>query len=165
MIFPPENPPPIPTVQPQWRSVANALRLLTQPPASLSVLDRRRAHLLAWLLLVMILLTLTGLLLVLIVNPAGNPRRGEYVRLILLLLVLFGLAYGLIRAGYYQLSAVLTILCAVCGPWGSLVVDPSVAQGDFVPLTYTYLETLIARADQALYIAKYRGRNQVAMSR
>jgi diguanylate cyclase (GGDEF)-like protein len=26
------------------------------------------------------------------------------------------------------------------------------------------LETLIARADQALYIAKYKGRNQVAVS-
>jgi GAF domain-containing protein len=144
MSFPAEDPPPVPTVQLQWRSAANALRLLTQPPASLSVLDRRRAHLLAWLLLVMILLTLTGLLLVFIVNPSGNPRRGEYVRLILLLLVLVSLAYGLIRAGYYQLSAVLTILCAVCGPWGSLVVDPSVVQGDFVPLTYVMISILLS---------------------
>jgi diguanylate cyclase (GGDEF)-like protein len=108
------------------------------------VLDRRRAHLLAWLLLVMILLTVTGLILVLIVDPPGSPRRAVYLRLILLLLVLFGLAYGLIRMGYYQLSAVLTILCAVCGPWGSLVVDPTVAQGDFVPLTYVIISILLS---------------------
>ena len=143
MSFPPEDP-PVPKVQLQWRSVANALRLLTQPPASLSVLDRRRAHLLAWLLLVMLLLTVTGLLLVLIVDPAGDPRRGAYVKLILLLLVLFSLAYGLIRTGYYQLSAVLTILGAVCGPWGSLIVDPSVAHGDFVPLTYVVISILLS---------------------
>ena len=117
MNFPPEEPHPIPTVRPQWRSLLYALRLLTQPSASLPVVDRRRAHLLAWLLLVMILLTVTGLVLVLIVNPPGDPRRGEYVRLILLLLVLFGLAYALDLTGHYQLSALLTILCAVCGPW------------------------------------------------
>ncbi len=143
MNSPPEDP-PIPKFQLQWRSVANAVRLLTQPPASLSVLDRRRAHLLVWLLLVMILLTLTGLLLVLIVDPAGDPRHGTYGKLILFLLVLFSLAYGLIRAGYYQLSAVLTILGAVCGPWGSLVVDPSVTQGDFVPLTYVVISILLS---------------------
>ena len=73
------------------------------------MLDRRRAHLLVWLLLVMILLTLTGPFLILIVDPAGDLRRGAYVKLILFLLVLFSLAYGLIRAGYYRLSAVLTI--------------------------------------------------------
>lgn len=144
MSFPPEDPPPIPTVRPQWCSVVKTLRLLTQPPASLSVMDRRRAHLLAWLLLVMILLTVTGFILVLLVNPAGSPRRVEYVTLILVLLGLFGLAYGLIRVGYYQLSALLTILCAVCGPWGSLVVDPNVLQGDFVPLTYVIISILLS---------------------
>jgi diguanylate cyclase (GGDEF)-like protein len=144
MSFHPEDPTPVRTIRPQWHSLVYALRLLTQPSASLSVADRRRAHLRAWLLLVMILLTMTGLILVLIVNPPGSPRRGEYVRLILLLLALFGLAYGLNRAGQYQLSAVLTILCAVCGPWGSLVVDPSVVQGDLVPLTYVIISILLS---------------------
>jgi diguanylate cyclase (GGDEF)-like protein len=144
MNFSPEESHTPPTVRLQWRSVAKALRLLTQPPTSLSVLDRRRAHLLAWLLLIMILLSITGLILVLIVDPPGTLRRGQYVSLILLLLALFGLAYGLIRAGYYQLSAVLTILCAICGPWGSLAVDPSVVQGDFVPLTYVIISILLS---------------------
>jgi hypothetical protein len=94
MNSPSEESPTAPGSRPQWRSVTNALRLLTQPPTSLSVLDRRRAHLLAWLLLVMILLTITGLILVLIVDPPGSPRRGAYVELILLLLTLFGVAYA-----------------------------------------------------------------------
>jgi diguanylate cyclase (GGDEF)-like protein len=117
---------------------------LTQPAASLSVLDRRRAHLLAWLLLVMILLTIIGLILVLIVDPPGSPRRGEYVLLILLLLGLFSVAYVLNQKGYYQLSAVFTILVTVCGPWGSLLVDPTVVQGDFVPLTYVVISILLS---------------------
>ena len=144
MSFPPEDRPTIDKTRPQWRSLVNALRLLTQPPTSLSGLDRRRAYLLAWLLLVLILLTVTGLILVLIVNPRDSPRRGEYVSLILMLLTLFGIAYGLNRAGYHQLSTSLTILCAVCGPWGSLVVDPAVVQGDFIPLTYVVISILLS---------------------
>jgi diguanylate cyclase (GGDEF)-like protein len=108
------------------------------------VVDRRRSHLLAWLLLVMILLSVTGLILVLIVDPAGSPRRREYVLLILLLLGLFGFSYTLNRKGYVQLSAVFTILVTICGPWGSLLVDPSVVQGDFVPLMYVIISILLA---------------------
>jgi diguanylate cyclase (GGDEF)-like protein len=144
MSFFSENPHPFPNIRPQWRSVVSAVRLLTEPSAALSVVDRRRAYLLAWLLLIMILLTITGLVLVLLVNPPGSPRRVAYLSLILLLLVLFGLAYALNRRGYYRLSAVLTILCAVCGPWGSLVVDPSVMQGDFVPLAYVIVSILLS---------------------
>jgi diguanylate cyclase (GGDEF)-like protein len=144
MKFLPEEPPRTHTGRPQWRSLAKAVRLLTQPPTSLPVLDRRRAYLLAWLLLVMILLTITGLILELIVDPPGSPRRGANVGLILLLLTLIGIAYALNRTGHYQLSAVLTILCAICGPWGSLVVDPIVVQGDFVPLTYVIISILLS---------------------
>src|SRR5215207_3813609 len=55
----PETPPPDPAVRLQRRSLVKAVRVLTQPPGSIPVLDRRRAHLLAWLLLVVILLTIT----------------------------------------------------------------------------------------------------------
>lgn len=144
MSFPPEDRTPHPATHPQWRSVVDAIRLLTQAPTSLSGVDRRRAYLLSWLLLIMMLLAFTGLVLVLMVNPAGSPRRGEYLTLILVLLALFGFAYGLNRTGHYQLSAALTILCAVCGPWGSLIVDPSVIQGDFVPLTYVVISILLS---------------------
>jgi putative methionine-R-sulfoxide reductase with GAF domain len=61
-----------------------------------------------------------------------------------LLLTLFGFAYVLNRKGYYSFAATATILCAVCGPWGSLLVDPSVVQGDFVPLTYVMITILLA---------------------
>jgi diguanylate cyclase (GGDEF)-like protein len=125
-------------------NAANVLRRLTQPPASIPALDRRRAHLLAWLLLVAFLLTLSSLILELFVNPPGAPRRGQYFWLILALLVLFGAAFGLLRAGYYQYAAALTILCAVCGPWGSLIIDPTVLQGDFVPLTYVLISIILS---------------------
>jgi diguanylate cyclase (GGDEF)-like protein len=139
-----ENPRPNPPTRLSSSNLRKTVRLLTQPAASLSVLDRRRAHLLAWLLLIMILLTVLGLILVLIVDPPGSLRRGEYVTLTLLILGLFILAYVLNQKGYYQLSAVFTILVTVCGPWGSLVVDPSVIQGDFVPLTYVVISIVLS---------------------
>jgi diguanylate cyclase (GGDEF)-like protein len=146
MSFYGENPQPGPPIRPPRSNLVNTVRQLTQPAASLSlsVLDRRRSHLLAWLLLVMILLSITGLVLVLIVDPAGSPRRGEYVLLILVLLGLFSIAFALNRRGYVQLSAVFTILVTICAPWGSLLVDPSVIQGDFVPLTYVIISILLA---------------------
>lgn len=144
MSFYRENPQPGPPTRSPWSNLVNTVRQLTQPAASLSVLDRRRSHLLAWLLLILIMLSIAGLVLVLIVDPPGSPRRGEYVKLILLLLALFSSAYGLNRVGYFKLSATITILCAVCGPWGSLLVDPRVVQGDFVPLTYVIISILLA---------------------
>src|SRR5512140_1297621 len=121
MSFNRENPRPNPPTRSPWSNLGKTVRLLTQPTASLSVLDRRRSHLLAWLLLVMILLSIMGLILVLIVDPPGSLRRAEYVELILLLLALFSFAYGLNRMGYFKLSATITILCAIGGPWGSLL--------------------------------------------
>ena len=44
----------------------------------------------------------------------------------------------------------------------ALTVSIGVAEGDE---NTTDLETLIARADQAMYIAKHKGRNRVAISK
>jgi diguanylate cyclase (GGDEF)-like protein len=140
----PKDTPSDPTIPTKLLNAVNVLRRLTQPPASVPALDRRRAHLLAWLLLVAILLTLSGLILELVVNPPGSPLRGEYFWLILLLAILFSLAFGLLRAGYYQYSAILTTLCAVCAPWGSLVLDPAVLDGDLVPLTFITISILLS---------------------
>ncbi len=63
-------------------------------------------------------------------------RSDLYVFLMAGLLIGLLAGFGLNRKGIYGASAHLTITCAFLGPWGSLFVDPSILQGDFVPLTY-----------------------------
>jgi diguanylate cyclase (GGDEF)-like protein len=101
-------------------------------------------NLLAWLLLFIFLLTITALLLVMIVDPVSSPRHWEYVRLILGLDVLLIFAYGLNCAGHFSASAGLTVACAFLGPWGSLILDPTIIRGDFVPLAYSTLSILLS---------------------
>jgi diguanylate cyclase (GGDEF)-like protein len=106
--------------------------------------EGRRAHLLAWLLVFVLLLSVAALVLVLIVNPVGSPRYREYVALIFGLIGLGALAFGLNWAGHYSASAGLTVLLAAVGPWGSVVLDPVIMRGDFVPLTYVILPVLLS---------------------
>ena len=122
----------------------SAFDWLTKPPDSLPESLRRRAHLLAWLLLAIFLLIVATLLLVLIVNPPDSPRRIEYGGLIIGLVVLVTLAYFLNHAGHYYISAGLFVAGAVFGPWGSLLLDPTILHGDFVPLTYVALSVLLS---------------------
>ncbi len=117
---------------------------LTKSAASLPESLRRRSHLLAWLLLSIFLLIAATLLLVLAVDPATGPRRLEYGRLILGLMVLVALAYAFNRIGRYYLSAGLLVAGAVFGSWGSLLLDPTVLHGDFVPLTYVALTIMLS---------------------
>ena len=124
--------------------LVSGIRWLTQPTKSLSESEHRRAHLLSWLLLFLIFLSLTALLLVLLFEPPDSLRRTIYVWLILGLTVLVAFAYRLNRAGRYSIAAGLTIACAILGPWGSVVLDPGILQGDFVPLTYVALTILLS---------------------
>ncbi len=130
--------------RPHVRSLAAIMRWLTEPADSLPEPLRRRSRLLAWLLLFILLLITATIVLVLVDNPARDPRRSSYIGLILALNVMIFLAFNLNRAGRYSLSAGLTIAGAVLAPWGSLIMDPVILQGDFVPLTYVVVPILLS---------------------
>ena len=129
---------------PAINRLTSAFRWLTKPADSLPESLRRRAHLLAWLLLSIFLLIVAALLLVLVVNPPGTPRRLEYGGLLLGLVALVAFAYALNRRGHYYPAAGLLVGGAVLGPWGSLLIDPTILHGDFVPLTYIALSILLS---------------------
>jgi diguanylate cyclase (GGDEF)-like protein len=132
------------TVQLLQGKLTSGIQWLAQPAKPLSEPEYRRAHLLSWLLLFLVFLSLTALLLVLLVDPPDSSHRNTYVGLILGLTILVTVAYRLNRAGYYSIAARLTIACALLGPWGSVILDPSILQGDFVPLTYVALTILLS---------------------
>jgi diguanylate cyclase (GGDEF)-like protein len=117
---------------------------LSKPLTPIPTANDRRVNLLAWLLLFIFLLTVTALVLVMIVDPVSSPRHWEYVRLILGLDFFLAFAYGLNCAGHYPAAAGLTVACAFLGPWGSLILDPTIIQGDFVLLAYATLSILLS---------------------
>jgi diguanylate cyclase (GGDEF)-like protein len=96
------------------------------------------------LLTTLILLAVIALILVIAVDPAGSPRRGEYGVLIAGTILVLAGAFALNRAGRYQLAAALTVACAVAAPWASALLDPRVHRGDFVPLTYVVVPILLS---------------------
>ena len=107
-------------------------------------LEHRQARLLTWMLLFIIFFSTAALFVLLIFNPHHEPQIHQYATLISGLVVFFTVAYILNRAGYYTIAAMLLVFSAIIAPWASLVLDPSVLQGDFVPLTYELLSVLLA---------------------
>ena len=126
------------------RKTNSALGWLIRPAVVSSEPRDRRAHLLAWLLLFILMLNVAAVVLVLIVNPIGSPRYGEYMLLVLGLLAVAAFAYGLNWAGHYDTAAWITVGIGVIGPWGSAMLDPIVLRGDFVPLVYVVLPVLLS---------------------
>jgi diguanylate cyclase (GGDEF)-like protein len=128
------------------RSSRAAVRLsrLTWRRAPASGAAQRRAGLLSALLVTLVVLALVALITVVVVNPAGNPRRGEYAVLIGAVLAILVGALALNRAGRYHLAAILTVACAFVAPWASVLLDPQVHRGDFVPLTFVVVPILLS---------------------
>lgn len=94
---------------------------------------RRAGNLLIFQLIYLTLITGT-ILLCLAVD------QGERLAFYLLLL---GALFGLIAAalafnlsGKFAISNIITAVCMVFGPWLSFLLDPTVINGDFVPLIY-----------------------------
>ena len=96
------------------------------------------------MLMTLIVLAIVALIVVAAVDPAGNPRRGEYSALITVTVLVLGAAIVLNRAGRYELSALLTVATAVVAPWSSVLLDPKVLHGDFVPLSYVVVPVLLS---------------------
>ena len=95
------------------------------------------------MLVCLLALAATALAVVVVVDPSGSPRRAEYGLLVGLVLVLLALALVLNVRGHYRPAATLTVLCALLAPWSSLLLDPQVLKGDFVPLTYVVVPVLL----------------------
>ncbi|MEN6418418.1 MAG: GGDEF domain-containing protein [Clostridiaceae bacterium] len=73
-------------------------------------------------------------ILVVFVNRGG--RLAFYTTLIAVLFAFISAALILNWKGKFILSAWITTICMVLGPWASILLDPTVMAGDFVPLVY-----------------------------
>jgi diguanylate cyclase (GGDEF)-like protein len=119
------------------------LHWLTEPQVPLPESEYRRARVLSYMLLTLILLLVGTIVLVFFVDQDLLPRRNLYAILISLLTVLLFVAFRLNRSGRRVASARLTVACAIAGPWFSIFLDPTILRGDFVPLTYIVLAVLL----------------------
>lgn len=79
-------------------------------------------------------LLLATAILVCFVNRGA--RLAFYLALLCTLSVLIAAALVFNRKGRYYISAWLTTICMVLGPWGSILLDPTVLAGDYLPLIY-----------------------------
>ncbi|MGZ6317369.1 MAG: GGDEF domain-containing protein [Anaerolineales bacterium] len=102
-----------------------------------------RTRLLAWFLVVVMAVAIALLILVLLVDLPEDDRR-RYLSFVLGLVALVALAYCLNRAGHYPMAAGVVVAGALLGPWASVLTDPSILHGDFVPLTYVILSVLLS---------------------
>jgi len=127
-----------------WLRLNSTLNWLIQTAPTLSDPERRRSRLLTWLQLFILFITLCILIFLLIQTPLDNSRRFIYPGLISGLMLFIVCAYLLNRMGHYTLAAGMTIACAIFAPWGSLLFDPTIWQGDFMPLAYVVVSVMLS---------------------
>ncbi|PKN99292.1 MAG: hypothetical protein CVU42_08560 [Chloroflexi bacterium HGW-Chloroflexi-4] len=106
--------------------------------------ERRRSKLLALILLAVLIFAILVLVVVYVTNDPGSSRRSQYTFLILVMVVFFSIAYRINHVGHYSIAVSMLLICALLGPWGSLVLDTEVLMGDFVPLTYVLIPVLLS---------------------
>ena len=134
----------------------NKLKLIMRYLANMMVTNQRLTHrqakLLSWILLFAIVFSVIILFVVLVFDPHEDPDINRYIIFIAGLIIFFNFAYALNHMGYYHTSAILFVVSAAVPPWASLLFDPSVFQGDFVPLTYVTVSALISSILLPIYI-------------
>jgi diguanylate cyclase (GGDEF)-like protein len=96
-------------------------------------LARRATNLLVFQLIYVVLLL--GTILLCVFTDQGE-RMAFYLLLLGALLLIDTIALAINLRGRFLVSTWLTSVCMVFGPWLSILLDPSVLVGDFVPLIY-----------------------------
>jgi len=123
--------------------LVDRLRWVTKPASSLPEHLIQRSALLAWTLILVITLSLLALG-ALIATPNSTPQFIGFIILVMSAVFVFIAAFIVNRIGHYHLGAILTILGAVMAPWGTLIVDPVVLQGDLIPLNFVVIPILLS---------------------
>lgn len=94
---------------------------------------RKAINLLVFQLIYLILIFATMIL-------AAVVNRGErqlfYTVLLLVLFIVIFVALRFNLSGKFRVASWLTAPCMIVGPWLSILLDPAVLAGDFVPLIY-----------------------------
>jgi len=129
-------------------TISNQLTTLincfTKPIAANQKLRNHQARLLSWILLVATVFSVATLFIILVFNPHRDPRFHQYIILISGLSIFSIFLQVLNCAGFYYASATLLVIGTALSPWVSLLIDPSILQGDFVPLIYVTISTLLS---------------------
>lgn len=97
----------------------------------------RKPNILFWTQIALMLFLVLVIFLVLVFEE--GHQLVFYLLLIFTLFILLAVAFFQNIYGKYKRSAILTVLAVVIGPWGSIFLDPSVFQGDILPLFYITL--------------------------
>jgi len=84
----------------------------------------------------LIYLALIGATIVLSVSVDRGARLWFYILLLGGLMAVIAIALAFNIRGHYKISTWLTAMCMVLGPWTSILLDPVVFAGDFMPLIY-----------------------------
>ncbi len=117
-----------------------SLLWLTTPSKSIPEYLIHQTVLLAWTLMLIIPLALAATI---VISP-DNPQQTDYICLILSLAIVFIIAFILNRFGCYRIASALTVAGAVLAPWGSLILDPVILQGDIIPLNFVVIPVLLS---------------------
>ena len=103
--------------------------------------ELRKVIVLFWIQLVLLLLLFITAILVFVVENDG--RQTMYLALIIGLMAVIAVSVKLNLSGKYELSAGVTAVIAVIGPWVSILADKTVIHSDFMPVLYIVLSVHI----------------------
>ena len=98
--------------------------------------EGRRALILLYFQIVLILILITLSIMVVVLQ---NENELMYFILVISLLIIQLVALKLNTVSKYNISALLTMISAIIGPWVSIFFDASIRMGDVIPIVYIVL--------------------------